>query len=382
MPNVIDLTDEEEKDTPQPQAASSSRASRLPRYDREIIDLSADSSPLTSTNAPQPPPRERSPDVEFVSERPRSRPSLQPPSRPHSRLTAERTERRHTPYQPQPRPHLPSLQNQFFDLTATDNDDDVVHVSTRQRVGGGINLPPPHLGSHVRHEGTPPVDLAGFGIARLARHINIENRILATARLVRRQREFQNLHEGRLPANGHLERRFLGLLPPMGPANDFVAEVEDLDEDQDVIFIRGQHRQHPQIRLGLPGGGLDYAAVGFQLGLPDEPPARPATPPYEAPPPPPAGFTRSPTEDEEVVCPNCGDELAQGETEEKRQVWVIKGCGHVYCGTCIANRTRRRSDKAKGKAKEGVVLPKPFAQCVVEGCGNKITPKKPLQVFI
>lgn len=72
--------------------------------------------------------------------------------------------------------------------------------------------------------------------------------------------------------------------------------------------------------------GFDYLTVAFAVG---GEPARPATPNYEAPPPAEPGFTRSPGENEEIVCPNCGDELCTGKDEVKQQVWVIKGCGHV-----------------------------------------------------
>jgi hypothetical protein len=71
---------------------------------------------------------------------------------------------------------------------------------------------------------------------------------------------------------------------------------------------------------------MDYGMVGFDLGIGVvEPPA----PKYEPPPPAEKGFTRSPEEDEEVVCPNCGDELAVGKDEMKQQIWVVKSCGHV-----------------------------------------------------
>lgn len=100
----------------------------------------------------------------------------------------------------------------------------------------------------------------------------------------------------------------------------------------------GGGRVPPQIeynarhQVQLPGGGVamnlnfDYMAVAFAVGAE---PARAPTPQYEAPPKPEAGFTRSPGEDEEVVCPNCGDELCMGENETKQEVWVVKGCGHV-----------------------------------------------------
>lgn len=49
---------------------------------------------------------------------------------------------------------------------------------------------------------------------------------------------------------------------------------------------------------------------------------------YKPPTPPPAGFTRSVEEDDEVVCPNCDRELGIGE-DDRQQIWVSKQCGHV-----------------------------------------------------
>lgn len=75
----------------------------------------------------------------------------------------------------------------------------------------------------------------------------------------------------------------------------------------------------------LPGD-LDFGTAAFNFGY-DSPEPEPAT--YEAPPPPPTGFTRSPQEDETVICPNCDRELCSGETDLDKQVWVLKTCGHV-----------------------------------------------------
>lgn len=83
----------------------------------------------------------------------------------------------------------------------------------------------------------------------------------------------------------------------------------------------------PARAFAIPGA-MNYETTGFDLGF-DGGPDRAPTPKYEPPPDPDLGFTRNPAEDEVVVCPNCGDELAMGETELKQQVWVIKHCGHV-----------------------------------------------------
>ncbi|KAL4973996.1 hypothetical protein BDW66DRAFT_140900 [Aspergillus desertorum] len=49
---------------------------------------------------------------------------------------------------------------------------------------------------------------------------------------------------------------------------------------------------------------------------------------YKPPSPAPQGFTRSATEEDIAICPNCDAELGTGD-EIKQQIWVSKQCGHV-----------------------------------------------------
>lgn len=85
----------------------------------------------------------------------------------------------------------------------------------------------------------------------------------------------------------------------------------------------------------LPGGNielpahLDYLAPAFDLERPTRRQPQPRLPTYGPPAPAQEGFTRTPSEDDVLVCPNCDDELALGDDEVKRQVWVVKACGHV-----------------------------------------------------
>ncbi|MBE7179852.1 MAG: hypothetical protein INR71_01370, partial [Terriglobus roseus] len=86
--------------------------------------------------------------------------------------------------------------------------------------------------------------------------------------------------------------------------------------------------------MEMPAGmpvELDFEAIGFDMGIVggNAQAAAPAPAPYEAPPPAPDGFTRSPREGDVLVCPNCGDELGEGKTDRKKQMWVVKKCGHV-----------------------------------------------------
>jgi hypothetical protein len=88
-------------------------------------------------------------------------------------------------------------------------------------------------------------------------------------------------------------------------------------------------RGHAHVHVGAFVAPLmDFEAVAFEIG-PRVRAAEPPPPTYDAPPKAPEGFTRSPEEEGELVCPNCGDELCTGSSEVKRQVWLVKGCGHV-----------------------------------------------------
>ncbi|MCJ1230107.1 hypothetical protein MMC12_006778 [Toensbergia leucococca] len=92
------------------------------------------------------------------------------------------------------------------------------------------------------------------------------------------------------------------------------------DRQEGVLFMGVQPN------LTLPGN-LDFIAQGFPMG--DIGRVHPAPPTYDAPPSPRTGFTRSPKEDNVLVCPNCDEELGMGSDDTKRQVWVVKQCGHV-----------------------------------------------------
>jgi len=116
---------------------------------------------------------------------------------------------------------------------------------------------------------------------------------------------------------------------------------------------------------------MDYTAQGFSL--PDyvphsnpQPPQRPTLEKART------GFTRSPKESDVTICPNCDRELCTGESDEGRIVFVVKACGHVYCGECARNRAANKR-KSRGGGAGGGGEPgrtKPFSACVVERCGR------------
>ncbi|TPR07456.1 hypothetical protein CAN33_0027665 [Aspergillus niger] len=123
------------------------------------------------------------------------------------------------------------------------------------------------------------------------------------------------------------------------------------------------------INLDVDGPlGLDYQLTGL---------TRQRTPAnaYKPPSPPPEGFTRNVAEDDVVVCPNCDMELGTGD-ETKQQIWVVKQCGHVYCGDCASNRSLSKAKKNASKAK-------PFSKCQVFGCGKPVSsPKSMFQIYL
>ncbi|KAH8153505.1 uncharacterized protein LAJ45_02318 [Morchella importuna] len=57
---------------------------------------------------------------------------------------------------------------------------------------------------------------------------------------------------------------------------------------------------------------------------------------YKSPQPAREGYTRSPKEDDILVCSSCSSELGvPGEGPYAQEVWASK-CGHSYCGTCVS----------------------------------------------
>lgn len=117
----------------------------------------------------------------------------------------------------------------------------------------------------------------------------------------------------------------------------------DAEAQERVLHPVLNHRRQPAMRFGH-GRGNEGISVNFDTSfqipgnLDFETPAfpvhhhastAPSLPVYERPPPPRSGFTRSAAEDDTIICPNCKEELGIGDSERKRQVWVVKKCGHV-----------------------------------------------------
>lgn len=260
-------------------------------------------------------------------------------------------------------PPIPSALRETIDLT-DDADDDVLFVNERRRPG--VNMDHPDLNIGNRTYGGEQ----GFGIARLAGILR-ETGAAVGGRLAQRVHDFQNNNgpaQLQAQANANLEQT-------RARRAEIEEQVRANRERRDALRThdraqRDRHRRrngaptpapprhrHLHLHLGVPrvhmdahgnipgfqrvgffgpdGGpqgpgpldiGMDYNMAAFDLGMRDQ---RPPTPKYSPPSEPEAGFTRNPGEEEVVVCPNCGDELAVGRAESKQEIWVNKGCGHV-----------------------------------------------------
>lgn len=93
------------------------------------------------------------------------------------------------------------------------------------------------------------------------------------------------------------------------------------------IRLNFMDRPHPPRMSGF----VPMVNGSFTVPQPDyeEVALRDPQPTYDPPEPAREGFTRSPKEGDTIVCPNCDDELGTGDTEEKRSVFFVRGCGHV-----------------------------------------------------
>lgn len=348
--DVIDLTSEDDlaladsSATPIAPPVQSARASRPPRFAREIIDLSDD----TPAHPPPPPPAQNaapsSPEVEFVSSR-------TIPGRRQAPATA-------------------------VDLTDVEDDFEFEMFFADFGPRHGVNRAPPGDGGfRTRSRRNSPVH-------RRLMHILGERTSV-------QQHQHQRLRERRDQRDTR---------PRTSQRAPYIQRLIGRDPDG-LLELNNAH-------TGFLGPGvMNYGAAAFDLGL-----ERETTPTYEAPPKAPSGFTRSPEEGDALACPNCDAELCAGpEGDEKRQVWVIRACGHVstplaaqsptqpkhfnrirfnandgkvYCGECARNR---HASKRKGKepAGSGSRLPNPFQKCVVKDCGKKCTARTAMvQLFL
>jgi pre-mRNA-processing factor 19 len=289
-------------------ALPTARAQRLPRYERNIISIGSDAEEEQDgmTGAilhPHSFPRREDSDAHgalrySMPRRPPQRGIVVEgrPAQDHLQHTgsSHRSSLHNAGYTtPQPS----HVDNTVIDLTNdndNDNDDDVVVTDTRYVGGGG--------GDHLGHPDPGMRDMPDYAVARIM------------PRLYERLRDLQTV-QGR-------SRR---TMPPL-PLADFVRRhgppIPPAPQPPPVAdrVVEGYRMMRNM---------FTYDAPAFDMGLPGG--NRAPSPKYEPPKDAAPGFTRTPGEDEVVVCPNCGDELATGSDEMKQELWVIKVCGHVSC---------------------------------------------------
>jgi hypothetical protein len=129
---------------------------------------------------------------------------------------------------------------------------------------------------------------------------------------------------------GDMRGRFTHLRAQVDRFNAEVSRTAATFPRPPIVPPRGAPRARGHVHVGFAAPGLlDFDMVAFDMGL--DPGRAPQAPPptYQAPPAAPQGFVRSPEEEGALVCPNCEEELCVGDNEVKRQVWIVKTCGHV-----------------------------------------------------
>ncbi|KAF2104905.1 hypothetical protein NA57DRAFT_71106 [Rhizodiscina lignyota] len=350
--NLVEIEDvgggiEEERGRP---LVSGRGAQRLPRYEREIIDLSEE----------QPePPRVQQEIIDLSETEQRHREIIGRSQERQAREDRESREREAARRSDGPR-----------------NERERRELSARSRERSTHRLP--------RYD-REIIDLSD------------EDPLLPTAFGDGERPDIEFVFERTLPTPALPPRRirddFAGLFParrePMGPNNRHQAaqaDVANIPPARQQItplineLLRASHFAPLSPLITRFGIEMDFATVGFDMGMEQEQEREPAYPIAIVPPSPaPQGFTRTPKEEEVMVCPNCDDELGVGNTDEKRQVWVVKKCGHVYCGECTKSRsimsTSRKRDRATYDKEEPTVGPRPFKKCCVAGCEIKTTAK-------
>lgn len=243
--SFIDLTDDsvDAEQSAHPSNSShvpSSRASRLPHYSRQIIDMTGDD--ISSST----------PDVEFVSSRPRQR-------------------------------QIPPWHD-----NQADNDEIQVLNHMSSAPTSGVNGTFPRIMAS-----RAAAAAAQRGISMYMQHLQNEN---ARRRTEGRAEAGEGGGAGSNSSRRDYPSNFV--LPNL----NYISQAFDLQPDQD----REQ--------------SSDDAIA----------PLIPA----------PEGFTMSPEEGDVLTCPNCDEELCTGDKPQKKQVWVIKACGHVrtpFIFECILN---------------------------------------------
>jgi len=279
-----------------------------------------------------------------------SHPHNNPPQRGAFDIMAERS-RHHQASRPE-RAHRPRLQHQASQTLTIDLTNDTEEPPTvsrhRARQRGPPQRPPPQLGRSDAQALRNVIDLTDD----VAEEPEVE--VMSSRRLepLNAREESPGLFvphaapRDRGQNHGVFDMIF-GANGPRGGNLEMPHYGNFLEHDQRdrIIFgVGGRLRdilQHVNL-LGRPAqpmpGAMDYQRQAFEDRKPDHVPPKPAQ----------EGFTRSPTENETVICPSCEEELVHHKTNdgdeppakkggkaptkkerEEHPFWVVRDCGHV-----------------------------------------------------
>ena len=127
-----------------------------------------------------------------------------------------------------------------------------------------------------------------------------------------------------------------GLIPRHGIADGIVNFMANFGRGGILATARARQAEAARRRIqerhiNFITPAMDFGMAAFDLGYHGAEPPTPEREPSVVPilEPPPEGFTRSPAEEDVLICPACDAELSVGDDDVKRQVWLVKKCGHV-----------------------------------------------------
>ncbi|RDL39532.1 uncharacterized protein BP5553_03872 [Venustampulla echinocandica] len=292
--------------------------------------------------------------------------------------------------QPQSRPRLEHRSSQTI-IDLTDEPDEIGPVSR------GPSRRPPQLGRSDASGLMEFIDLTDDDIVitggrELPRPRAQENRHARDIHFAPMRDDSPSLFIPHPPHPPHAIRRvFANPMNAIGVALGFrIPEVRGAAAPHHEAFHAAHFVEHMQILRGMDAqnmpGLMDYRQPAFAAPKPEHVPPKPAR----------ENFTRSPKEDDIIICPSCEEELVHKKDVEEPVVkktgrapsrkdreehpfWVIKECGHVYCNNCYQNRGHPGKTPASVSfpeiSKPGKNRTTKILTCAVEDCDSDVKAK-------
>ncbi|OBT98801.1 hypothetical protein VE01_03253 [Pseudogymnoascus verrucosus] len=162
-------------------------------------------------------------------------------------------------------------------------------------------------------------------------------------------------------------------------------------------YVLGRQSEIGPIPVHMRGASMRFRTFPLHEHVRQEPRKAEHVPP----PPVGEGFTRSPKEDDVIVCPACDEELVVGPEEpaagttpsstgktaakakarsrkdrEEHPFWVVRECGHVYCNKCYQSRKPDTKSTSKNLFPEVQSGARKVPLCAVDDCTSEVGDKK------